>query len=154
MKSLRKKDGALAIVFEPNEAEFLVGLSGKIAKALEVPGNKRLFPSFSKDPKVDDELREMLHAELKSGRLERLALFQRELQTARRPDNAFVLDDAAAERWLGVLNDLRLILADELGIDADDWPTRLTKEQRAAPAVRTYLYLTGLQGHLLEQLMA
>ena len=39
----------------------------------------------------------------------------------------------------------------ELGIDADDWPKRLTKEQRQAPAVRIYMYLTGLQAALLDE---
>ncbi len=152
MKSLRKKDGALEIIFEPNEAEFLVGLSGKITKALTTPDHKRLFPAYSKDASVDKELRELLSDELKTSRLERLAVFQHEVKNIQA--HTLRLDETAVERWLGVLNDLRLIMADELGIDADDWPDRLTKAQRADPAVRTYLYLTGLQGHLLEELMS
>ncbi len=150
MKSLKKTTAGLEITFEPHEVDFLLGLSEKIPQALEASGNRRLFPTYAEDQAVDDELREWLQPELKAQRQERVTAFQRELKAAGVADGVVRLDDATLDRWIGVLNDLRLILAGELGIDADDWPERLSKEQRQAPAVRIYLYLTGLQAALLE----
>ena len=90
--------------------------------------------------------------ELKKERLERLAAFQRALRAVPRDEPGLLLDEAAIEYWLGVLNDLRLILADELGIDSDDW-RQPDGEQPSAP-LRLYAYLTGLQGAMLEAMMS
>lgn len=151
MKRLGKKNGRLEIAFEPHEVEFLLGLSQKIPHALETAGNPRLFPRHTDDPALDQEWRAWLHPELKVHRQERLLRFQDELQAAFKGGSVARLDDEALDRWLGVLNDLRLIFADELQIDGDDWSTRLTPEQRQSPAVRIYFYLTGLQAALLEE---
>lgn len=150
MKSLGKVNGLLELAFEPHEVEFLLGLSEKIPPALELADDHRLFPSHAEDQALDQELRAWLHPELKAARQERAAAFQRELHAAFKTNGVARLDDAALDRWISVLNDLRLIFAGELGIDADDWPTRLTKEQRESAPVRIYSYLTGLQGALLE----
>ena len=151
MKRLGKVNDRLEIAFEPHEVEFLLGLSQKIAAALETPGNRRLFPRYAEDPAVDAELRGWLPSELKAHRQERANTFQQELHAAFKNDSVARLNDEALDRWIGALNDLRLIFAGELGIDADDWPKRLTKEQRQAPAVRIYMYLTGLQAALLDE---
>lgn len=151
MKRLAKTDGKLELAFEPHEVEFLLGLSHKIPQALEAAGNRRLFPRHTEDTALDQELGDWLHPELKAQRQERVLCFQRELQAAFKNDSVARLDDEMLDRWLGVLNDLRLIFAGELNIDGDDWSTRLTAEQRQSPPVRIYFYLTGLQGALLEE---
>ena len=151
MKSLGKVDGRLELAFEPHEVEFLLGLTEKIPQALESAGNQRLFPKHSDDQAIDRDLREWLHPELKAARQERALAFQRELHAAFKADGVATLNDEALDRWIGVLNDLRLIFAGELGIDSDTWSQDLTKAQRDAPAVRIYFYLTGLQLALLSE---
>jgi len=151
MKRLGKVNGKLEIAFEPHEVEFLLGLSHKIPQALEAAGNRRLFPCHTEDRALDQELRDWLHPELKAQRQERVSFFQRELQVAFKNGSVARLDEEALDRWLGALNDLRLIFAGELNIDADDWSSRLTTEQRQSPPVRIYFYLTGLQAALLEE---
>jgi hypothetical protein len=136
MKRLGKKDGLLELEFEPHEVEFLLGLAEKIPPALESAGNHRLFPAHTEDKALDQELRTWLHPELKAARQERALAFQRELHAAFKADGVARLNDEAMDRWICVLNDLRLIFAGELGIDADDWPTRLTKEQRESSCTR------------------
>lgn len=151
MKRLGKVNGLLEIAFEPHEIEFLLGLSHKIPAALESARDQRLFPRHTDDAQLDQELRDWLHPELKAQRQERTLFFQGELQKAFKNDSVARLDEAALDRWISVLNDLRLIFAGDLGIDGDDWSTRLTPEQRASPPIRIYFYLTGLQAALLEE---
>ncbi len=156
MKLMRVKEGGvLRFAFEPGEAAFLAGLPERIEQALENPADLRFYPRHTEGDRGETDLCVLLHPELKAARLERAAALRRELEGAARTRRAELeLDDEAAHRWLLALNDLRLVFAGELRIDADDWPARLTKEQRAAPAVQIYLYLTGLQGTLLEALQA
>lgn len=151
MKRLGKVNGKLEIAFEPHEVEFLLGLADRIPAALETAANPRLFPKHAEDQALDRELRSWLHPELKLLRQERAQAFQRELHAAFKDHGVARLDDDALDRWISVLNDLRLIFAGDLGIDGDDWSTRLTKEQRASPPVRIYFYLTGLQAALLQE---
>jgi hypothetical protein len=151
VKSIHREAGCLHIAFEPHEVEFLLGLSDKIPRALEEASNLRLFPACADDEAMDRELCGWLHPELKAARLDRLAFFRQELQRAFKCDGVARLDDEALDRWLRILNDLRLIFAGELNIDSDDWPRGLTEEQRNASAVRIYRYLSGLQGALLEE---
>lgn len=156
MKLLRVKEGGvLRFAFEPGEANFLAGLPARVEQALEHPSDPRFFPRHTEGDSAEADLCGLLHPELKAARLERAAALRREVEHAARTRRAELeLDEDAAHRWLLALNDLRLVFAGELKIDADDWPARLTSEQRAAPAVQIYLYLTGLQGALLEALQA
>jgi hypothetical protein len=58
------------------------------------------------------------------------------------------LDDEAADRWLRVLNDLRLALGTRLGVTEQD---ELDDQE---PAVQLYHWLSAVQdllvGHLME----
>jgi hypothetical protein len=61
---------------------------------------------------------------------------------------AVELDTAAAARWLPVLTDLRLILAERLGIAADDDPTP------DGDLGEVYHWLAELQSYLIDALDA
>jgi hypothetical protein len=63
-------------------------------------------------------------------------------------DGVIELDPEAAEHWLPVLTDLRLIVAERLGIRADDDP--IPDDDLG----EVYHWLGGLQGHLVEALEA
>ena len=58
------------------------------------------------------------------------------------------LDDDSAERWLPVLTDLRLIVADRIGITADDDPVP------DDPLGEVYDWLGHLQSYLIDALEA
>lgn len=152
MKSIHNKDGKMEITFDPHEMEFLLNISTKIPEALADASNKKLFPAYTTDASLDAELQEILHGELKAGRMERVTAFQAEIRACIQGEHTIRLNDAGVDRWLGVLNDLRLIVANELGIDSDDWGRNLTKEQATSRPVRIYGYLTHLQGALMEEL--
>jgi len=63
-------------------------------------------------------------------------------------DGAVALSDDDAARWLPVLTDLRLVLAERLGIRTDDDPVP------AEPLGEVYNWLGGLQQHLVDALDA
>jgi hypothetical protein len=58
-----------------------------------------------------------------------------------------LVDDEAIDRWLRVLNDLRLALGTRLGVTED---SELDDSQ---PAVQVYSWLTAVQDLLVMQLM-
>jgi hypothetical protein len=61
-------------------------------------------------------------------------------------DGVIELSDEATERWLPVLTDLRLVVAERIGITADDDP--VPDDELG----QVYHWLGGLQGYLIEAL--
>jgi hypothetical protein len=65
-------------------------------------------------------------------------------------DRVVVLDDVHAQQWLRALADLRLIIANRLGIEQDDDEGRT--DDAAVPLQQSYQWLGELQESIVHAL--
>lgn len=133
---------------EPEERRIIGSLVGELRGELDDPQGSgpdgalaRLYPpAFPDDPEAEASYADLVHADLVDVRRQRVALVEATVE-------AEVLDEAQASAWLGVLNDLRLVLGASLGISDDedaDRPPRPGEPDAMRRAVFAYLgWLVG-----------
>lgn len=134
MISLGKKgDGHVVQLFEPTTSEIL-GLPSRLRAALSENGAgsriaERLFPRAYEDPARDAEYKRLAGDELLQRKLENIRIFeaslarQKAIKVKRREGVEVELHAGELEQWVGVLNDLRLVLGTKLDVQEDDqWP--------------------------------
>jgi uncharacterized protein DUF2017 len=111
----------------------------------------RLLPAGHRgDPALAGEYRDLTRTALVSGKGDDLATVRATLPPA---GGAVRLDVEQAQAWLRTTNDLRLALGTRIGIAADTEPPEdLSTEEGQQLAV--YYWLTGLQGSLVDALVA
>lgn len=166
-----RRRGVVRVTLDEVEIGLLRTLIDDLTDALhgmgdDDPVHQRMFPDgYRGDPDAASEYRDLTESSLLEQRLDRLGR-----ATAELPPTAgeVTLDPEAAQRWLAVLNDLRLAIGTRIGIDADtsledqlgddvdgggpsDEPPDAAAE-RAARAV--YVWLTALLDRLVEAVMA
>lgn len=140
-----KQDGEVVLEFADGEAGVLRSLIDQYlevvgSEAGDDPSHARLFPAAYRD---DDEAAAEFTKYTRSGLIDRKAANAAQVSLALDEDTVR-LEPAAAERWLPLLTDLRLVIADRLGIQLDDDPVPDT------PAGEVYTWL----GHLQESILA
>ncbi|MEX2100621.1 MAG: DUF2017 family protein [Acidimicrobiia bacterium] len=160
-RRFRKGSGdSLILSLAPEEAELLSSLPTELREVFDGPLNdvagQRLFPVAYLDPTEEEaeiEYRAMVHPDLLRQRLDSLALVASSLERATLQGEWMELelgpDDVQA--WLGILNDVRLVLGTRLGITEDDNEIQLDDPRAGAYGV--YSWLTYLQGELIDQLL-
>ena len=109
----------------------------------------RLYPAAY--DKADDaaEYRALTEATLRSERLERIEQCAGELATG-----THVLDVSgeAGDRWIRVLNDLRLVLGTKLGV-TEEWDHAVDPSDPEHVPQAAYIWLTAVQDSLVRALM-
>jgi len=140
------RDGGAIVLLGPVERRLLGELLDRLDDRLgtDDPTTIRLFPpAHQHDPDAEADYRSLVGEDLLDGHRSALA-------TVRETLDAQTLDAGQVAAWLGVVNDLRLVLGTELGVtpdtpddppDEDDPTYRLWVE---------YLYLTWIEGQLVE----
>jgi hypothetical protein len=144
-----RADGELVLEFAEGEAGVVRSL---IDQYLEVvggtpgddPAHARLFPAAYRD---DEAASDEFSRYTRSGLVDRKAANAAQVALALDEDTVR-LSPEAAERWLPVLTDLRLVIADRMGVRADD------DEIPDTPAGEVYTWLGHLQESLLMLLEA
>ncbi len=138
---------------------LLRGLVGELTALHDEPDEdhpawRRLYPRTTADPRLDRDLRELVHPDLVEGR--RLALDVVGSALADADDDADVLDldDEQAVALLGVLNDVRLALSARI-----DLPGLLDEHGGALPAdlpdaTRMTVELVEWMAFLQEQVLS
>lgn len=117
------------------------------------PVRARLYPAGYADPDAARAYRELTEAGLREDRSARVDECLAELVGSRSVRRTEVrLDADAAERWLRVLNDLRLALGTRLGISEDD-DYVLDEDDPQAHLRARYLWLTALQDALVTAVL-
>jgi hypothetical protein len=147
---LRRKSGVLRVELTGTEVALLGGLLDDFADTLAEPDAddpviQRLFPAgYTDDQAAAQEYRELVESDLKAERIGRLQACRAELPPG---GGRMALDDEATDRWLRVLNDLRLALGTRLGVTEE---VELDDRQ---PAVQIYTWLTAVQDLLMTQVL-
>lgn len=141
MIRIQRTDRGLQLEFEPGEADLLRALPAHLAGAERTA-------RYARDEQTDAELHQLLDADLRARRVARAGEFVSALSALQGP--TLTLDEAQADHWLAVLTDLRLTLADRIGLTEANAEQVLNPENPASREAALYLYLTGLQSALLH----
>lgn len=124
----------------PQLRSSLVGVSaeGEVAESL-----RRLFPAaHPDDPEAESDYQRLMRDQLLAQRLDAIDTVESTLTAER-------LDDESADRWMGVVNDLRLTIGTVLDVGEDD-VAEIDADDPDAAAWFAYDYLTGLLAELVD----
>ena len=129
----------------PQLRELLTAGSGGGAEAAPVdPSLARLFPTaYPDDDELNAEYQAMVHDELLEKRLAALDVVEETIEAER-------LDEEQLLRWMGAVNDLRLVLGTRLDVSED--MDEIDLEDPNAPLLGVYGYLGWLLEHIVEAL--
>jgi hypothetical protein len=143
------------IRLEAVESALLTTLFDDLEGALQtLPGDdpvrERLFPAaYRDDDEAADEFRLLTEDSLREGKAQHLSECRAELPSG---EGEIDLDDEAAQRWLTVLNDLRLAIGTRLDVSEDDDPA-IDPADPDAQLRAIYQWLTALQDSLVHVVM-
>jgi hypothetical protein len=156
----RKSDGTLVVSLEENELALFGRLCHELRELLASPDTEgaveRLFPRAYLDP--TEEEREVVWqategSNLHRDRLDALDLLVELTDAAtQRGTGSLQLDARGEAAWLGVLNDVRLVIGDQIGVSDDDAQGVPADDPRAGLAV-VYDWLTGMEAELVDLLL-
>ena len=152
-----RPDGGLVVTMPEVEAMVLCSLPLRLREVLESPDFPqktvaRLFPSAYKDKAKEAEYRKLLGDDLRRRKLEGIALFEKTFAAwKRRGDRVqFVLEPGGFDLWIGVVNDMRLLLGTELGIEDESWGRDFDPEHPQAGELALLHYLSMVEERLLS----
>jgi Domain of unknown function (DUF2017) len=147
---VKRKGPVLRVDLQPSEASLLATLCDDLTELLDAddeedPAIRRLYPDgYTDDESASAEYRGLVAADLRSERSARIQVIRAQLPgTGGRVE----LDAEAVDRWLRVLNDLRLVLGTRLGV---------TEEEELDPQLDStalYHWLSAVQEMLVMHLM-
>jgi hypothetical protein len=147
---VQRRRGEVLVVLDEVERDLLTSLTTQYQDVLhddegDDPVHERLFPAaYRADAEADAEFRKYTTEGLvdrKSANAGRIAA-----AVSASTDGRILLDPESTDAWLPALTDLRLVVAERLGIRADDDPVPET--QLGA----VYWWLGELQERLLHAL--
>jgi hypothetical protein len=153
----RLGDGRYRLELRGTERQIIGALAGELAAAtadgadLADPAYGRLYPAMRPDDAdAEARLQAMVRPDLEAGRRAQLEAVHATLE-------ADDLDEAQLAAWLGVCNDLRLVIAARLGVigvDDGDVPVPDDPDDPNAWPLVVYHFLGWLVGDIVEALAA
>ena len=164
MARIRPADGPPAgrwvLELPPVEASLVGRLPERLAAVLKDPDSNRrivdrLFPASYSDPAEQKEHRRLLGSSLLQDRQQMLADVKATLSAAPRGGQGLqlTLDAAALDLLLRFINDVRLLLATELGIDKNLDQLSVSPTDKDAPKYTLLVYLGGLEALIVDAVM-
>ena len=155
-------DPVVRIILAPIEARVLGSLPDQLRQLLEDTDDphgvvRRLFPdTHLGNPELESEHRALIGKSLMEERLEALNDFEKTLEASlrgsRRSTKIF-LDRYEADLWLHVLNDVRLMLGTQLGIETNGWSDEPPEDLHDRARFDLLNALSGIQDALITALM-
>lgn len=149
--------GHWTLELPPLEASLIAKLPERLAAVLKDPdGNRRivdrLFPPSYTSASEQREHRRMLGSSLLQDRQQMLADVRAALAAAPRTPQGLrlPLDAASLDLLLRFVNDVRLLLATELGIDKNIGEIEVAPTDKDAPKYTLLIYLGGLEALLVD----
>jgi hypothetical protein len=164
MARIRPAEGAPAgrwvLELPPVEAALVGRLPDRLAAVLKDPdANRRivdrLFPASYSDPAEQKEHRRLLGSSLLQDRQQMLADVKAAFAAVPRTGHGLelTLDAAAVDLLLRFINDVRLLLATELGIDKNIDQIKISPTDKDAPKYTLLVYLGGLEALIVDAVM-
>ncbi len=156
-----RPSGPFVLSLNEVESSLLASLLAQLSDLAQAPAEsmagdpvlERLYPAAYEDPAAAQEFRELTQDSLEQERLERYRACAAELPTGA---GDVVIEAAEMQRWLVVLNDIRLALGTRLGVSADGFDERPDGAQPAADELAArdvYHWLTAVQDGLVNRAM-
>lgn len=143
-----RRDGTFAIRLQAEERALLAALPGQLMELLTEGDSSlaRLFPpAYVDDLDRDREFHRLMHEDL-------LAAKRESAEVLAATADATVLDEVQLTRWMGAINDLRLVIGTQMGIeehtDIEDFADDDPDLQRFV----VYRFLTYLLSLIVEAL--
>lgn len=146
----RRKGALIRVDLTGTEVDLLAAMLDDFGLLLEEPDPadpviQRLYPDgYTDDDEASEEYRGLVGSDLRTERSGRLQACRAELPEG---GGRLELDAEAADRWLRVLNDLRLALGTRLEITDDN------ELDETDPSVNIYSWLTAVQDTLILNVM-
>ncbi|WP_066066730.1 DUF2017 domain-containing protein [Frankia sp. EI5c] len=151
---LEQVDGLLQAPPVDDPLEALVGLRDTAPPPPEDPAVARLLPDpYPDDPMASGDFRRRRTDEALARKRDAAA---RVLAAIPAPGDVLILDEEAAQDWLTVLNDLRLVLGTRLGLTDDESTEELhdlVPGDPRRPIAAVYGFLTELLDELTRTLL-
>ena len=148
----RARRGGFELRLEPAERDILRGLPDQLRNLIENedptsdPAMARLYPpAYQDDPIRNLEFERLAGDDLTSQRLAAIATMESSIDAER-------LTQEQLASWLGVLNDLRLVLGIRLEITEETTEDDFPAGDPRATSYGLYSYLTWLVGWIVEVL--
>jgi hypothetical protein len=147
----RLRGGRFSVALPAAEREVLRSLLPQVRALLMSdggsgttdPSTRRLYPTaYASDVEADAEYQRLMHDELVAMRLAKVDLFEDTI-------DADALDEEHLTAWMGVVNDIRLVLGTRLDVSEEMDEASFAEDDPSAPAFALYAYL----GWLLEQIV-
>lgn len=137
------KDGSYRFEFPEQLKMLVVQLAKELNQSIgdDNPDLARLFPTaYAKDPELDAGYQVLARGELIDHR-------KTAFDTVQSSASKDVLDDEQLTAWMGVVNDLRLVLGTKLDVSEDDH--HISEDHPDAQAYEIYMLL----GHMLSEIV-
>jgi len=144
---LHRQGSLVRLELHDVEADLLTRLVTDLGELIAAdddldPVIARLYPAgYQDDPEAAAEFAELVEAGLRADRQSRIGECLAEIPS---DGGRMELNADAADRWLRVLNDLRLVIGTRIGVTEDD---DLPEDDGAT---HVYHWLTEVQGQLIE----
>jgi len=143
----RTARGHYEIRIPREERDLLRSIPAELREALgarEDPAVRRLFPpARTDDPIANEEFAGLVGDDLMAGRLRSLEVLEATVDARR-------LDEEQMAAWLGLINDVRLILGTRLDVDEDLDLGSISPEDPLAPGYAVYGYLGWLEEQVVR----
>jgi hypothetical protein len=150
----RMGDGRFALRLDPGARRVIASLVDELRRAtadgpdLADPAFARLYPpARPDDPAASAAFAELVRDDLVEGR-------RAAIESVEATVNATSLDTGQAAAWLGVCNDLRLVLGTRLGIEDEAADDDLDEDGPEAWAVTVFHFLGWLVAAFVDALAA
>lgn len=142
-----KSDGTFTFDFDQNLLDAIVLFANQLSEGLgeDSPSLTRLFPTaYADDPEKDAGYQVLARDELIEGRREAVEIMMRTVDSP-------VLTFAEISAWMGICNDLRLVLGTQLEISEDDTEI-LPESDPLAPTMELYRILGYVVSDIVDAL--
>jgi Domain of unknown function (DUF2017) len=142
----RKRGGGFTLDLPERERDVVAALLPQLRELLVSggPNAERLFPpAYANDSEREGEYRALVHDDLLERHLASVDVVEETLE-------AKVLDEEQLTRWMGAVNDIRLVLGTRLDITED--MDAVDPDDPDAPAYAVYDYLTWLLSQIVDAL--
>ena len=157
LKVRKDNDGSCTVSLPKDDALLFEVLPQRLRSLLDQPDfsnrmAQRLFPpAYRDDPDREAEYRRLLGDDLAQRKREHIRAFERTLEDCTRTGQRVEIHIEASEYelWLGFVNDMRLMLAVELGIEEEGWGEHFDPTHPKAGEMALLHHLSWLQEELL-----